>query len=223
MRLSLAVVIAALISASCGSSSSPGAPTPTPTPTVTLRSVVLSNPGSSLKKSGDTAQVTANGNYSDGSVQNVTGSCTGWAADNTFVVAINGSGLVTASHSGNSTVTTTCQGIFASVLLSLNLIPDTPFFQSGVGNNVFTLPPYVTKVRIVGTYTGSSSNFVVWVGPNNVACGSVINGNCNLLVNEIIGTLVGRTVSDGTYLTGGQPGVSIILSTGVTWSVTEVR
>jgi len=66
------------------------------------------------------------------------------------------------------------------------------FSKSGVGNNVFDMPSYVARVHITGNYTGSSSNFIVWVGPQNVACDLGINSNCRLLVNEIIGTFGGQ-------------------------------
>jgi len=95
--------------------------------------------------------------------------------------------------------------------------------MSGVGNNVFSIPSSVTKLHIVGTYTGTSSNFIVWLGPSNVNCDSQVNSNCHLLVNEIIGTSRQRTVSDGTYQTTGQTNVAIVSSAGVSWTFTEVR
>ncbi len=97
------------------------------------------------------------------------------------------------------------------------------FAMNGAGNTVFTIPASVIKARITGTYTGFGSNFIVWIGGQNIACGVVISNACNLIVNDLIGTGYGRTVSDGTYFTGGATSVSIIDSTGVSWSFTEVR
>lgn len=77
-----------------------------------------------------------------------------------------------------------------------------------MGDNVFDMPTYVSRVRIIGTYTGYSSNFIVWVGED-------------LLVNELLGTGWGTTTYDGTLLTTGGV-VQITNSSGVSWSFTEV-
>jgi hypothetical protein len=87
---------------------------------------------------------------------------------------------------------------------------NTPIFtQSGTGDNVFTMPTTVARVRITGDYTRNSSNFVVYIAGR-------------LVVNELVGTSWGTTHFEGTYLTTG--GVTEIkLSSGVSWSFTEVR
>lgn len=101
---------------------------------------------------------------------------------------------------------------------------NTPLFtMNGVGNNVVNVPASVTKLRIIGTYTASSSNFVVWIGPAGSACGVVANSNCHLLVNELLGTSWGQTVFDGVQQTGGGTVLSVQFSSGVSWSITEVR
>ena len=73
---------------------------------------------------------------------------------------------------------------------------------------VFDMPTYVSRVRVVGTYTGYSSNFIVHVGGR-------------LLVNELLGTGWGTTRYDGTLLTTGGV-VEITHSSGVSWSFTQV-
>lgn len=102
---------------------------------------------------------------------------------------------------------------------------NTPLFSiSGNGNSVFSLPSTVNRARITGTYTGFSSNFILWIGPNNVACGTTITGSCHLIVNELLGTGWPRTVTDGTYQVGGLGTAAMIIdSTGVAWTFTEVR
>ncbi len=99
------------------------------------------------------------------------------------------------------------------------------FTISGTGNTVFTMPDSVTTVRIVGTFTSGSSNFIVWVGPAGSACSVSVGGNCRLLVNVIIGTssLASSTTYDGVVQTGGGGTVSILNSADVSWSFTEVR
>ena len=90
--------------------------------------------------------------------------------------------------------------------------PPPPLFsQAGTGNNVITLPTYVQRLRIQGTYTANSSNFIIW-------CGS------QLVINELLGTGWGRTTYDGTHLIQA-PGCVLRVenSTGVAWTLTEVR
>ncbi len=84
--------------------------------------------------------------------------------------------------------------------------------RAGTGDMVFDMPSYVARVRVVGTYTGYTSNFIVW-----------INKPRTLLVNELLGTGWGKTTYDGTLLTEGGGVVSIESSSGVAWSFTEVR
>jgi hypothetical protein len=84
------------------------------------------------------------------------------------------------------------------------------FRRSGTGDFVFDMPADVSRVRIIGTYTGNSSNFIVRIGGR-------------LIVNELLGTGWGRTRYDGTLLTGGGGVVAITNSSGVGWSFEEVR
>lgn len=103
-------------------------------------------------------------------------------------------------------------GAFVSGAAGLNFtLPVAPLFSaSGVGNTVFSMPNYVAKIHIIGTFTGfCCSNFVVNIGGR-------------LVVNDVIGPLETRTVSDGIYQTTGGT-VAITISDGVTWSFTEVR
>jgi hypothetical protein len=105
---------------------------------------------------------------------------------------------------------------------SLNGVPI--FSTSGAGDGSFDLPAWVDKVRIVGTFTGSSTPLTVWVGNQNVACGVVIDGSCNLLLDITLGTAVGRTTSDNTKLIGGSSVTkTITLTTGAAWTITEAR
>lgn len=90
---------------------------------------------------------------------------------------------------------------------TLNGIPI--FTRSGTGNTVFDMPTYVARVRIRGTYTQFSSNFIIKIGGS-------------LIVNELLGTAWGPTTYDGTHLTQGGV-VEITNSSGVAWSIEEVR
>lgn len=207
------LVLALALTIACGSKS-PTSPTPTPTPTpttptVTLQSVALSGAVSGLTQAGQTVQVTATGTFSNGTTQNITNTCSDWASDNTFVLTISNSGVITARNSGASTVTTSCQGMQGRGLVTLNLIPAQLWTRTGSGDTVFDMPTYIRRVRITGTYTRNSSNFIVRVGGQ-------------LLVNELLGTGWNTTRYDGTLLTTGGV-VAITNSSGVAWTFAEVR
>lgn len=107
----------------------------------------------------------------------------------------------TGSVQGTTNLSATVQG-------TKRLTVRKVWSNSGVGDMVFDMPTYVSRVRITGTYTGSSSNFVVYVGGH-------------LLVNELLGTYWGQTNFSGTYVTTGGT-VEIIYSSGVAWTFTEV-
>lgn len=84
------------------------------------------------------------------------------------------------------------------------LLPETRWTRSGSGDTVFDMPTYIRRVRVVGTYSSYSSNFIVKVGGS-------------LLVNELLGTGWGTTRYEGVLLTTGGV-VAITNSSGVSWS-----
>ena len=90
--------------------------------------------------------------------------------------------------------------------------PPPLWSNAGTGDTVFDMPRSVARVRVIGTYTAHSSNFIVWIDKPRT-----------LLVNELLGTGWGRTTYDGILLTEGGGIVSIESSSGVVWSFTEVR
>lgn len=117
----------------------------------------------------------------------------------TAAQAYNGTLTVTANHtSGGNTTPISGRGLREL------------FTRSGTGDNVFDMPADVARVRIVGTYPGFSSNFIVRIGGR-------------LIVNELLGTGWSTTRYDGTLLTGGGGTVAITNSSGVAWSFEEVR
>lgn len=107
-------------------------------------------------------------------------------------------------------------GVSVSGATTLNFITQTiaPWTRTGGGNDVWTKPLWVSRVRVHGFYGGSSQNFVIWCGTQ-------------LVVNEILGTFGGRsTTYDGTHAldsTRCSTEMHSEISNGVSWSVTEVR
>jgi hypothetical protein len=85
-----------------------------------------------------------------------------------------------------------------------------PWTRNGIGDEVFDRPASVDQVLVMGSYSGSSSNFVV-------RCGD------DVVVNELLGTAWQSMQYSGTHLleAGCNP-IQIEGSTGVEWSVAEV-
>jgi hypothetical protein len=93
-------------------------------------------------------------------------------------------------------------------------INNNPIFtRSGVGDTVFDLPSYVTRIRVDATYGGSCQNFIVRVNGSTII--NVIIGTCSVADT--------RSPFTGTYAIAGGGQVSIVSSTGIQWTFTEVR
>ncbi len=88
--------------------------------------------------------------------------------------------------------------------------PAPIFTVTGTGDTVFDIPTRVTRIKISGTYTRNSSNFIVRIASS-------------LVVNELLGTGWNQTTFEGTYLIRGGGTAEITKSTGVEWTFTEVR
>ena len=217
MKRFAALAAAAFYATACGGSpSSPTTPTPTPTPTPTtwtLSGHVTSTAGGPISGARVAIQ--------DGPNANRSTTTDGSGAYS--LASLTPSGFTVSFSATNYNGVSLPANLVSNVTLDAQLAPTPLFIRSGVGNNVFAIPSTVSRMRITGTYTGSSSNFIVWIGPPNVACGTIIASGCSLLVNDLIGTIFGKTVSDGTYQLTGQTQMNIIDSSGVSWTFAEVR
>ena len=97
----------------------------------TLVSISIS-PGSALLSVGNTLQLTATGNYSNGTTQNLTSTAT-WATSNSGAVTVVG-GLVTAVANGYSYVTASYTGI-TSPSAPMNIGAGADYFVATNGND----------------------------------------------------------------------------------------
>lgn len=192
------------LASACGGNSSPSAPTPTPTPTPTtynLSGQVTSTTPSVVVKG---ATIT----IADGPNANKT--TTTDASGNYAFTGLTPSGFsanVAAAGYGGSAFSVT---LTSTQTKNVQLSPLPLFNASGVGNSVFDVPTYVSRIRVRGTYTGYVSNFIIYIGGH-------------LVVNDIVGTspIAVGTTSDGTYLTTGGTG-QVQDSAGVAWSIAEL-
>jgi hypothetical protein len=99
--------------------------------TVTLTSISVS-PGSALLSVGNTLQLTATGNYSNGTTQNLTSTAT-WSTSNSKAATVAG-GLVTAVANGSSSITASYTGV-TSPLAPMNIGTGADYFIATNGNN----------------------------------------------------------------------------------------
>ena len=220
----LAVLAFALVAVACGSSSSSPA-APSTAPATQTRIINLNGAlgfGTILVGARGTAAVTVT------NTGNATLTITGLTGPNTDVFTASPT-TGTVAPGGSLAITVFCapkaQQVYSGTVTingdqtsGVNTLPiscggslaGTPIYSvSGSGNNVFDIPAYVARIRITGTFTGFSSNFIVHIGTA-------------LVVNDLLGTGFGKSVSDGVYLI--TPGtVQITNSQGVAWTFTEVR
>jgi hypothetical protein len=215
MRLvpNVAVLALAILVSACGSDSSPApAPSPTPTPTppvvttfalsgrVTAAGAGTGIPGALITvldgpNAGKVAGADGNGNY------NLIG-----LTSSGFTVSIVGNGFVT---------TTRPVSLSGNVTLNVSLLPAQIFQQSGSGDNVFTVPSHVTRIRVDASYPGSCQNFIVRISSQTLSLINIIIGTCSVADT--------RSPFSGTYAIQNGGTVTITNSTGVAWTFTEVR
>ncbi len=202
----ISVIVAASIvgTVACGSATPSAPTTPTPTPTSTPTLVALTGTVSAVggaRLAGATVRI---GDGVNAGRSATTSNIGEYRLDNLTA----GNANVSAAASGYEEKV---GGVYINGANTLNFTLRTaaPWSRSGTGNTVFDMPTYITRVRIIGTYTAGGSNFIVYIGGR-------------LIVNDIIGTRWPSTVSDGMYVTTGGV-VQITNSTGVVWSFTETR
>src|SRR5580693_2102752 len=108
LRILLHVVLLVLLTTGCGSGRGPSTGEPVATSSselggVTLRSITVS-PTPTTLFAGETESLTATGNYSDGSTQDLTDTAS-WTSSNVNVATVSATGGVTAVDHGSATIT----------------------------------------------------------------------------------------------------------------------
>jgi hypothetical protein len=157
-------------------------------------------PSSATIAKGTNQQFTATGNYSDGSIQNLTSSVT-WASSSTAVATIASSGLAMGTGVGAATITATSGLITASatlnvgaaVLVSLAVTPANPSFALGTTQALIATGTYSDGSTLVLTNTATWTTVdasIATVNSQGVA-NSVAVGNTTVTATS--GTISGST------------------------------
>jgi hypothetical protein len=146
LRISVAVVLSAVLAAACGKKS-------TASPTPTVRGVVVTGNGAFTSKN-QTSQLTATANLSDSTTQNVS-STAAWSSSNPAVATVSSTGLVTAASFGTATITANYQGAQGSLSTIVTLKADvtvTPTFTR-------LCSPFKARLQLIIAETGNSIGF----------------------------------------------------------------
>lgn len=218
MRLFRVLPVLALCAvAACSGSNSPttpSTPTPAPTPTPAAPTVTAITIGGACQTNTPCAapgptQLSATATLSNGTQQTIT-STANWSSSDGNIATVNATGLVTVHNQGQANIVATYQGRAEGT----TVVVPAPWTTNGIGDNVIQLPPYVSRMRIDATYSGSCQNFVVRpVG--GVSLVNVIIGTCSVADT--------RSPFTGTYPVTGGAMIQITISTGVNWRFTEIR
>lgn len=129
--------------------------------------VTVTSPSSSLS-AGQSVQLNANGNFTDGSTSNLINSVT-WTSSNTAILTVSPSGVAKGISSGNATISATSAGLVSSVtitvtpatLVSVKVTPVSSTLSKGLTQQMTALGSYSdgsTAVIPSGVSWSSSSN-----------------------------------------------------------------
>jgi hypothetical protein len=214
----LAAVVAATVAWGCAGSAA--APPPPSTPTV--NSVTISGT-TSFTAVGQTSQLTATANLSNGTTQTVTSQAT-WASSNTAVATVSASGLVTSTGFGQVEIRAAYQGVTgtAQVGLLLNLSgtwagnasdasgPGRFTWQLSHSGSSVTGTSTVTDTRsgvtgtgtVSGTVSGSQLTFTMVIPQGGFSapyssCSATVNGTATASNSTITGTYSGTNSCSG--------------------------
>ena len=178
----------------------------------TLSSITL-GPGSVTLAAGQTQQLTATGNYSDGSAKVVTSIVT-WSSSNAAVATVSNGGLVSCVATGQVTVSAALSGISSSAVITVNpkaltsisISPGTADFPIGGSQQYSAL----------GTYTdGSTANLTAtasWASSAPLIATVSASGLVNGLASGT--STISATASGVT----GSTGLTVTMPIPTSWS-----
>jgi hypothetical protein len=188
-----------------------------------LSSITITLPNISIAK--DTSrQLTATGNFSDGTTQNLTAFAT-WASSSPSVAAVNNTaprGLVTGNAVGSATVSATLAGISGAtavnvtpaLLTSIALTPPNPSFADGTTTQLTatgTFSDRTTQDLTASASWSSPTSTIATVSSSGLVTGAAVGSTTMTATeNAVIGaTTVTVTAAVLTGITVTPPSSSI--------------
>jgi hypothetical protein len=194
--------------------------TTTAPPPPTLSSISVSPTGQTIL-TGTTLQLTALGNYSNLSTQNLS-SQAAWNSSNSSVASVSSSGLVTALSPGSTTISATLNGVTGSATLTVQLGPLTIVTASLAGG--LQNLPYSTAVAATGgiaPYTWALTGGALPAGLSLSASTGAISGTPTALGNFSF-TIRASDSSNPAKTTSKAFGINIVAPASSIWGASTV-
>jgi len=178
--LSIAILIMSFGLIGCGGNTSQTQASAAPPPkAVTLTSVVVGPQNLSIKP-GYSVQLTATGNYSDGSHKDLTSSAS-WSSAPTTIAAVAANGLATAMSGGTATITATSGSVSGDALLTVASLTSI-----AINPSLPTIPLGETQqLSAVGTYSDGTTQDLT----SSVTWGSTAAGTAPVSSSGLVSAL----------------------------------
>lgn len=179
----------------------------------TLTGVTISPSNPALQSSGQSEQLTATGNFSDGSSSVITGSCS-WTSSDPTSVKVSSGGMITAltSSSSTATITASCSSSSGSATGTVTVTigqssgggGGSLLISSSLGNELsLTTDPAGTAVEFTATLNGQDVTAETSFVSSNPSVITVAGGGVGT-----VGGAEGTTTITGTA-TGATGSISI--------------
>ncbi len=173
----------------------------------TLTSITL-NPASGTRSVGQTMDITATANWSNGTSTVPYDSNVAWASSNNGVATVNAGGVVTAVAAGNATITASASGITASAsftatggaaaLTGLTMLQSTSSLQVGQTTGVAVMAHWSD-----GSTTNPYTNGVAWASSNSAVATATPNATGCTVTAVSAGTVNITATASGYTATAG--------------------
>jgi trimeric autotransporter adhesin len=166
------------------------------TPTLTSIQVTLSSPSVAA---GLPDQLTATGEYSDGTSKDLTASVAWTSSDMNVATIVSGTGAVTTLTQGSAKITGTLSGVSGSVTLTVNAPTITKLAVSSTSASIArgtTVQFTATATLTTGT-TENATGLVTWSSSNPSVASVNVNGAQGLTMGVTAGTATITATANG--------------------------
>jgi trimeric autotransporter adhesin len=188
----------------------------------TLTSITITVPAATIAK-GTTAQLTATGNFTDGSTEDLTRQVSWTSADNSVAEVSNVSGsegLVTGINLGNTTIMTTLNGVVGSATVTVSAATLTSITVTPPSSSIprITTTPLTATCNFSDKTTQNCTNQVSWTSANEtVAQVSNVSGTEGRVTGLVEGSsLITATASPSLISGSATVTVTAAILTSIT-------
>jgi trimeric autotransporter adhesin len=185
----------------------------------TLESIQITLTASSVA-AGLSDQLTATGEYSDGTSQNLTTSVT-WTSSASNVATVSATGAVTTLAQGTAKITGTLSGVNGSVTLTVNAPAITALVVSSTSASIArgTTVQFTATGTLTNGTTENVTGLVTWSSSNSSVVSINLNGAQGLALGLIAGTSTITATANGV---SSSATLTVTTATLTSLSVTPV-